>query len=262
MGERTRESIRIKNAAGGHLAGVFCSTGPASHALLYVHGFGSSHWGEKSQALEAVCARRGWPFAAFDFRGHGQSTGALTDLRCSDLLADLDEVHRFLRGRGVEHVFPVGSSMGGWAAAWWASRNASAVPACTLVAPAFRFPSTILDRLTPAQHAQGQRTGRFRVRNQWLDVELDYALVADARPFTVDRLADGWTRPALILHGMRDEVVPYEHTLDFVQRARGHAIELRLYKDGDHRLVPHKDDIAESACAFFARFLPRGATSA
>ena len=42
--------------------------------------------GEKTQAVEAACAARGWAFAAFDFRGHGTSAGTMLDLRPSGLL--------------------------------------------------------------------------------------------------------------------------------------------------------------------------------
>jgi pimeloyl-ACP methyl ester carboxylesterase len=255
MSKRVREAVRVSHPCGGDLFGLYCSSGPANFAVLYAHGFGSVHWGETSQALERACARRGWVLAAFDFRGHGQSGGIITDLRCSALLEDLDAMLGFLGSRGVEHVFPVGNSMGGWAASWWTVRNPTIAPACALIAPALRFPMTVLSRLTPEQHARGRATGRFRVRNDWLDLELDYGLVEDARPFTFDNLVSRWSQPAVLFHGMRDDVVPYQHSLEFAQQVHDPAVELRLYNQGDHRLVEYKDEIAESSCRFFERSL-------
>jgi pimeloyl-ACP methyl ester carboxylesterase len=108
-------------------------------AVLYVHGFGSRRDGEKSEALAAACARRGWTFAAFDFRGHGSSDGAPRELTASRLLEDLSAIHGFLVAHGHPHLGLVGSSMGAFAAAWFAVRHPEAVVGCVLLAPAFRF---------------------------------------------------------------------------------------------------------------------------
>src|SRR5579885_1451629 len=101
---------------GGRLAGDYLP-GSGPFAVVWVHGFGSHRGGEKSAAVRAECARRGWPFAAFDFRGHGASSGDMLGLSSSRLLDDLDAVRRFLAGRGHTRPGLVGSSMGGFAAA-------------------------------------------------------------------------------------------------------------------------------------------------
>ena len=103
---------------------------PAEWAVLYVHGFGSTRMGEKPAAFEAACARRGWTFASFDFRGHGQSSGTLLELRPSGLLEDLTVVGEYLARRGVRRLGLVGSSMGGWASAWFSVRSPERVLAC------------------------------------------------------------------------------------------------------------------------------------
>jgi alpha-beta hydrolase superfamily lysophospholipase len=53
-----------------------------------------------------------------------------------------------------------------------------------------------------------------------------------------------------------DDAVPYTDTIAFAERASHPGIELRLYKDGDHRLLTYKEEMAEAACGFFGR--PRG----
>jgi alpha-beta hydrolase superfamily lysophospholipase len=68
-------------------------------------------------------------------------------------------------------------------------------------------------------------------------------------------LAAGWRTPALIFHGLADDVVPSEDSLVFLRQAAYTGIELRLLKDGDHRLTVHKDEIAAEAGRFFAKRL-------
>src|SRR5262249_52318472 len=105
-------------------------------AVLYVHGFGSRRDGEKSEALADACARRGWTFAAFDFRGRGASDGASRELTATRLFEDLTAIHGFLAAHDPPRLGLVGSSMGGFAAAWFAVRHPEAVAGCVLLAPA------------------------------------------------------------------------------------------------------------------------------
>jgi dipeptidyl aminopeptidase/acylaminoacyl peptidase len=75
--------------------------------------------------------------------------------------------------------------------------------------------------------------------------------------FEVGVLATRLVCPLLIFHGMLDETVPYMQSISFLQTARHADIELRLYKDGDHRLLKYKEEMAEAACSFFSRHVSR-----
>ncbi len=256
MATRQQEFIRLPLPDGGELDGYLSyRDGPGPDAVLYVHGFGSTRGGAKADALEAVCARRGWPFAAFDFRGHGRSAGNLLELRGSALLEDLGRVADHLAERGVRRLFPVGSSMGGWAAVWFAlGRGTAAVPAVGLVAPALRFLHRRWESLSPDRRAEWERTGRLRVRNQWIDVEIGYGVAEELDRFRPEALAARWGTPLLVYHGMADDTVPYGDSLEFVQQAPFPGVELRLLKGGDHRLLSYKEELAEEFCRFFGRW--------
>ncbi len=250
------ETVRIPLPAGGHLSGRLAYADKVNRVgVVYVHGFGSIRTGEKANALAQACARRGWTFAAFDFQGHGESSGTMRDLRCSALLEDLEAISGYLAERGMERWCAVGSSMGGWATAWFGLRHPERIAACTLVAPALHFPRGIWERLTEEQRTEWRRSNRLRVRNEWLDVDVGYCLAEERDCYPLAELERGWFRPLLILHGMADTVIPYQHTLAFVQSAVFPDIELRLYRGGDHRLMARADDLAEAACTFFDRVM-------
>ena len=249
--------VSLAVPGGGELRGDYAPAGggPADFAVVWVHGFGSHRGGEKAAAVRAECERRGWAFAAFDFRAHGASPGTTLDLTASGLLADLDAVARFLAGEGHTRLGLVGSSMGGFAAAWWATHNPAAVVGCVLLAPAFGFVPGRWDRLTAAEREDWKRTGRLRIKNQWIDTEIGYALAEERDRFRPADLAAAWRTPALIVHGAADDTVPYQTSLDFLRDVSFPAVELRLFKDGDHRLTAYKDEIAAEAGRFFARLL-------
>jgi pimeloyl-ACP methyl ester carboxylesterase len=237
----------------GDLVGTVVPGG--AFTVLWVHGFGSYRGGEKAEAVRAECVRRGWGFAAFDFRGHGDSAGEMVELTASRLLEDLQAAAEHLRGCGVSRLGLVGSSMGGFAAAWFAKRHPESVAGCVFVAPAFHFLDRRWNSVTAEERAEWRRTGRRAFRNVWVSCELGYGLVAEREQFPLLDLADGWHLPTLIFHGCADDVVQIADSLDFLRLVPPGDVELRLLRDGDHRLTAYKDRIAAGVGELFARLV-------
>lgn len=250
-----QEPVRIPMPDGGWLAGdLSFAQEVGDWAVVWVHGFGSVRGGEKSQALEAACSRRNWTFAAFDFRGHGQSSGTMLELTGSSLLADLHAVREYLGSRGVSRIGFVGSSMGGWASAWAALQaGPDAVPACVLLAPALQFMQNRWASLSPEQRELWRTTGKLAIQSEWNRIEVGYALAEERTRYPVGDLAAKWDRPLLIVHGMQDSIIPYATSVAFAEQTACPDVQLRLLKSGDHRLNSHKHAIAEEACEFLDR---------
>jgi pimeloyl-ACP methyl ester carboxylesterase len=242
--------------SGGELAGTYApGAGRPDFAVVWVHGFGSHRGGEKAGAVRDECARRGWTFAAFDFRGHGGSTGTMPELRASGLLDDLAAVRAWLADRGHVRLGLVGSSMGGFASAWFAKRHPGCVVGCVLLAPAFGFLDRRWDALSADERAEWERTGVRRVKNAWIEVEIGYGLVEERDRFAPRLLVTGWGAPALLFHGLADDTVPDSDSLFFLRNVEYPDVEVRLLKAGDHRLTEHKGAIASAVGAFFAERL-------
>jgi pimeloyl-ACP methyl ester carboxylesterase len=257
MSVRERERLSVSPADGVTLQGELSydsAIGPA--AVVFLHGFGSTCKGEKATALEAECARRGWSFATFDLRGHGESSGTMHDLRGTTMLEDIQHIDAALAIRGIDRLFLIGSSMGGWLTAWFARTHPERVVAAGVIAPAFTFPHALWEGLDEELRADWKTTGRLAVFNEGRrrQEELSYRLMEDAERYRVEDLARDWSTPLLIFHGMQDDVVPYAESVQFVQHA-GPVVpmELRLLNPGDHRLVDYKEEMASAFCRFFER---------
>jgi uncharacterized protein len=247
---RTIEPIHIAFPNREHLRGdLHFSNQPGDRAIVFVHGFGSVRTGEKSAAVASACERADLTFCCFDFRGHGESGGSMRDLRPTRLIEDLAAVRDYLVGRGIKRLGLVGSSMGGFASAWFAAQ-CDEVRACVMIAPAFRFLERRWNALSEFERRYWKDAGWVRYKNEWIDVEVGYGLVDERELYPWEQLAARWTKPALIFHGAADDTVPYGDSLEFLDKAGDGKIELRLFKNGDHRLIDYKDEMAAEACRF------------
>ena len=252
------ESLSLSSGDGKLLGNYWAGTDAIAKnfVVVWVHGFGSFRGGEKAAAVRAACLSRGWGFLACDFRGHGNSTGTMHELRASRLLEDLNAIREFLVAQNCPRFGLIGSSMGGFASVWFTRAHPESVVGGVLLAPAFGFLQRRWDRLTSLEREEWKRTDRLRVKNEWVETELAYGLVEERERFHPNDLAQGWNAPALLFHGLADDVVPVEDSLDFLRKTKYPGVELRIFQDGDHRLTAYKDEIAAEACRFFARFTP------
>ena len=64
--------------------------------ILFITGFLSKRWGNKSKALAQWCQEKGWGFCCYDVRGFGDSEGTFTDYTLSDWIDDARAVVKSL----------------------------------------------------------------------------------------------------------------------------------------------------------------------
>ena len=213
-------------------------TGPG---ILFCSGFNSDMQGDKALALDAWCAARGRQFTRFDYFGHGLSSGRVEE-GCigrwrDDAVAVLDQLTC-----GPQLV--VGSSMGGWIMLLLAMARPERVLGLVGLAAAPDFTARLRDSLTEAQLAQLAAIGYadlpncyddaepYRIGRYLLDEGSDHLLLGDEIPLDL---------PVRLIQGQRDEDVPWQLALDLAAKVRGADVEVRLVKDGDHRLSKPAD---------------------
>ena len=72
--------------------------------ILFITGFLSKRWGNKSKALAQWCEENGWGFCCYDVRGFGDSEGTFIDYTLSDWIADARLVLNMMQdGRHLTH---------------------------------------------------------------------------------------------------------------------------------------------------------------
>ncbi len=186
--------------------------------IVYLHGFASSPQSRKARAFQSALPEIEIP--ALD-------GGDFEHLTVSGQLGIIEDL---LRG---EPARLIGSSMGGYLAALYAAGHPE-VSRMVLLAPALGFAPRWKEKTSLDVFHHG--TGTMR--------RVHYGLIEDAEryPPTPD-----FMQPAVIFHGVRDEVVPVEHSRAYT---RTHPNARLIEMQSDHELTNVLDEIVAEAVPF------------
>jgi pimeloyl-ACP methyl ester carboxylesterase len=209
--------------------------------VVFCPGYASDMTGTKALALEVACRARGQAMLRFDYAGHGQSGGDFLDGTIGDWTADAAFIIDTIVP--AQPVILVGSSMGGWIALLLARDLGTRVAGLILIAPAADLTERLLrPSLSPAQMAELTEKGVLYQPSEYgapLPWTLKF-LEEGARHLLLDGKIP-ITCPVHILHGMRDDAVPWRLSLQIADALESEAVRVIFLKDGDHRLSRPED---------------------
>jgi pimeloyl-ACP methyl ester carboxylesterase len=202
--------------------------------ILYLHGFASSPASNKARFFSKYLRDAGAQVEILDL--------ADGDFEHLTLTRQLQVIER---AAAAEPVALIGSSMGGYLAALYATRHPEATR-IVLLAPAFCFARRWEERMGAAAIEEWRTTGTVSVFHYGdnRDRSLAYELLEDGR-----RYPDypDFHQPALIFHGRHDDVVPAAFSEEF---AAAHANARLEVLDSGHELTNVLDYMAPKVAEF------------
>lgn len=224
---------RLRTPQGRDLA--YHRTPGAGPGVVFLGGFRSDMTGTKAVHLQTWAKTQGRSFLRFDYSGHGQSLGDVTDGCIGDWAEDaayaLDQLTE-----GPQVL--VGSSMGGWIALLLARQTPARIAGIIGIAAAPDFTEDGMWQAMP-DHARARL-----MANGQIEVPSDYAdqpyiitrrLIEDGRDHLVLRSPLALPFPVRLLHGTADADVPFETALRLINHAAGCDIRATLVRGADHR---------------------------
>ena len=202
--------------------------------FVYLHGFSSGPSSRKARFFLEKLRQAGARVEAPDL-----TRGDFENLTISGQLEVIAEV---AEGRPVALI---GSSMGGYLAALYAARHPEVVR-LMLMAPAFGFMSRWPEWLGANRIDEWRASGELEFYN-YADErmrKLKYGLIEDGARY--EEYPD-FHQPAVIFHGVNDDVVPVENSRRFA--ASHPAVRLVEFASG-HELTDVMDRMWDEASAF------------
>lgn len=201
---------------------------------IYLHGFASGPSSAKARYFLQCLTPAGISLEVPDL-----ARGSFEKLTIASQLAVIQEI------AGDRPIALVGSSLGGYLAALYAARHPS-VERLVLLAPAFGFARRWTERLGAAGVEQWRRTGWIEVFHygEHRNCRLGHQFLEDAARYEP---APDFRQPALIFHGIHDDVVPHSASEAFARTHPNARLELL---DSGHELLDVLDRIAPPIEAF------------
>jgi pimeloyl-ACP methyl ester carboxylesterase len=208
-------------------------------SVLWLGGFLSDMTGSKITRLTEEARVRGWDFLCFDYFAHGETGGDFNEARVGRWLGNALAVLDHLTEGPVAAV---GSSMGGHMLSLLIRARPERIKAAGFLAPAADFATALmLPSLSPEERRQLEVSGVRMIRGYDRPVPLSQAFFNEAADHEVLNAAIPFDGPVRILHGMQDDVVPWQHGLRLLETITTPDAHIHLIKDGDHRLSRPQD---------------------
>jgi pimeloyl-ACP methyl ester carboxylesterase len=207
--------------------------------VIWIGGFRSDMEGTKALALDTAAHEDGWNYVRYDHFAHGQSSGDWKQATIGRWREDAIALIDSLEGP----VIPVGSSMGGWVALLATLARPERIKGLVLVNPAQDFTERLMwPGLADHERQAILREGETLITEAGLgSYVLTRRMFEEARDWL---LLDGEIKisaPVHILQGRADDVVPWRHQAELVERLSGGDMRLDLIHGGDHRLSSQAD---------------------
>ena len=200
---------------------------PAHLRILYLHGFASSPASAKAKFFAQNLAKLGVTLEVLDL-----CAGNFEQLTISGQMQVVEQAAR------QEPVQLIGSSLGGYLAALYASRHPE-VDRLVLLAPAFQFHNLWVNQLGPERLRMWRENGILPIFHygEGRQMPISYKLMEDSsryEPFPA------FCQPALIFHGNHDPVVPVQYSAVY---AEAHPNVQLVRLESGHELTDVLDEI-------------------
>ena len=219
---------------GGHVAyRVLPGRAPT---VVFLCGYGSDMPGTKARFLHRMCAEAGQEYLRFDYRGRGASSGRLEDGTIGSWTGDACSVIEAVTGGPLVLV---GSSMGGWIMLLAARRLTERVKALVGVAAAPDFTEDgMWTQMSESERETLATRGVVHVPSRYSDepYPVTSRLIEDGRERLQLRDRIPLDCPVRLIHGYRDQDVPWQTSLRLASRLRSSDVAVEIVSDGDHRL--------------------------
>jgi pimeloyl-ACP methyl ester carboxylesterase len=210
--------------------------------IVFLGGFMSDKNSTKATFLFEFCQKNELNYICFDYTGHGESSGTMSEGTISSWLEDsLDVIDNLTKGE----VLLIGSSMGGWLALLVAIARPERIKALIGIASSPDFTENLVwKKLTHDQQKELMDKGVIEIFGRDKG-EYKYIftknLIMDGRKNCLMNNSIPIKKPVILLHGYQDKTVHVDVSLKLAELIESEDVSLLLSKNSNHKMANEQD---------------------
>ncbi|XP_004391668.1 PREDICTED: mycophenolic acid acyl-glucuronide esterase, mitochondrial [Odobenus rosmarus divergens] len=212
-----------------------------SPGVIFIPGYISNMNGTKALAIEEFCKSLGHAYIRFDYSGVGNSDGNLQECTVGrwrkDVLSVIDDL-----AEGPQIL--VGSSLGGWLMFHAAVARPQKVVALIGIAAAVDGLVTQFSQLPVEVKKEVEMKGVWAMPSRYSEdgiYHIQYSFIKEAEHHCLLHSPIPVNCPIRLLHGMKDDIVPWHTSIQVADRVVGTDVDVILRKHSDHRMKEKAD---------------------
>ena len=206
--------------------------------IIFIHGLNSDMNGAKALTVEKYARKNNLNFIRFDCRGHGKSHGRFEEFTISDWRKDLLNIIDYV-ARGPQIL--IGSSMGGWLMMLAAKARPQRIKGMIGLAAAPDFGKDLYNSLNKKNKKEITTKGITKYSSYGFSYYLTKKFFIEAEKNRVLNNSFRFTKPLVLIHGLKDNVVEEDVPRKILKKVTGKNINIIYLKESDHRLSSETD---------------------
>ena len=209
--------------------------------VVFFHGFMSDMLGKKPSALQRICRKLKVNFLKFEYSGHGSSSGKFINGNISKWTSDAKNLIKSKTKNSKKFIF-IGSSMGSWIALNLLSTFKKKLKGFIGIASAPEFLEELMWKKFNKEIKKTILTNKiYYLKNGNYNYPLTKQLIFDGRKNRVLKNKINLKIPIVLLHGLKDDVVPFKFSKKIFKMFKKSKRKLIKINNGDHSLSRKAD---------------------
>ena len=207
--------------------------------IVFLHGFMSDIEGKKPKAFFKYAKKNKLGFLAFEYTGHGKSSGKFTNGNISKWSKEAKTIIKKIVKKN--NFILVGSSMGVWLSLNQFKDFKKQIKGFLGIGSAPEFLENLMwKKFTKKMKAEIIKKGIYHLKHGNYEYPITHQLIKDGRKNKVlNKKIDSKIKITMV-HGQKDEVVPVSYSRKVLKIFKNAKKKLLIIKGGDHSLSEKK----------------------
>ncbi|MDC3030182.1 alpha/beta hydrolase [Candidatus Pelagibacter sp.] len=208
--------------------------------LVFLHGFMSDLKGKKPKTFLNFAKRNGLSFLAFEYSGHGKSSGKFTNGNISKWTKETSLlIKRIVKKKPI--IF-IGSSMGAWISLNQFKFFKEQIIGFLGIGSAPEFLENLMwKKFTKKMKSEILKKGIYNLKHGNYEYPITLQLIKDGRKNKVLNKKIKSKIKVTMVHGQKDEVVPVSYSRKVLKVFKYAKKKLVIIQNGDHSLSSVKN---------------------